>query len=174
MYCTACTFITPSITVSLTQIFIRCGQVHHLLTCPHLKQPQDVFIQCPMHLWPVHFIIRVSEHSGRFIRASCWLAAYQMCARVSDVILVPSTNIHSGSRENGSCCGISVMSCERIIAFAPASHAAFNWASLESSSHRMRSSWFPSTWINSRWKERPPQLTSIIFSTLECLHLMGM
>ncbi len=97
-----------------------------------------------------------------------------MCTRVSDVILVPSTNIHSSSRENGSCCGRSVMSCERSIAFAPASHAAFNWASLESSSHCMRSSWFASTWINSRWKERPLQLTSIIFSTSECLHLVGM
>jgi hypothetical protein len=66
------------------------------------------------------------------------------------------------------------MSCDRSITFAPASQTAFSWASLKRSSYRLRSSWCASTWMYSQWKERPPQVTSIVFRTLECLHLVGM
>ncbi len=104
-----------------------------------------------------------------------WLpAAYLMCAPMSEVIFVPSMNMHIGSCGNTSCRLRTVMSCEQSIAFAPAFHATLSCAALDKSFHHMRSSWCASTWIYSRWKERPPQLTIMVFSISECLHWVGM
>ncbi len=107
-------------------------------------------------------------------RATCLPATYLMCAPMSEVIFVSSTNMHIGSSGNTSCCGRAVMSCELSIAFVPALHASLSCAALDKSSHSMSSSWCASTWIYSQWKERPPQLTSIVFSISECLHRVGM
>ena len=59
--CAARALVTPPIVVPPTQIFVRSHDVHHLLTRPDLKQARH-FMQCPMHVWPIHLVKRVCEH----------------------------------------------------------------------------------------------------------------
>jgi hypothetical protein len=54
--------ITPPITVPPTQVFICSCYIHHLLTCPDLKQSGHLLVQSPVHMRPVDLVERVREH----------------------------------------------------------------------------------------------------------------